>query len=143
MIREIQRLWQQFVDTFIAKRVKYVSGLTNVSESAARQCLNKRKYSHCTKQRKKIVTTKDWKKRKRFVKTVTNTLRSDFWTNYVSFFFLWKIFSHKNNSLKEAGHCKTRAWRLRSEALSRISKWKEELLVNVLVFFLVYDTRRA
>ena len=43
IIREMQRLREQFGDTFTAKRVKYVSELTGVSERTVRRCLNKHK----------------------------------------------------------------------------------------------------
>ena len=75
-------------DAFTAKRVEYVSGLIDVSERTVRRCLNKHKYSNCTKRRKGIVTTKDCRKRKTFPNTVTNTLTSDFWTNCVSFILM-------------------------------------------------------
>ena len=87
IIREIPRLGEQFGDSFTVKRVKYVSGLTDVSEGTIRRCLNKHKYPYCTKRRKGVVTTKDCRKRKKFANTVTNTLRSGFWKNCVSFYF--------------------------------------------------------
>ena len=59
IIRKLPRLREQFRDTFTAKRVKYKSGLTDVCERTVRRCLNKHKYSYCTKRRKGIVTTKD------------------------------------------------------------------------------------
>ena len=126
IIREIPTLREQFGDTFTAKRVKYVSGLTDVSERTVRRCLNKHKYSYCTKRRKGIVTTKDCRKRKKFANTVANTLRSDFWTNFVSFYFDGVSFSHKYNPLEEGYHWNSKAWRLRSEVLSRKGKGKKE-----------------
>ena len=38
IIREIPRLREQFGDTFAAKRVKYMSGLTDVSERTVCRC---------------------------------------------------------------------------------------------------------
>ena len=49
VIREILRLREQFGDTFTAKTVKYVSGLTDVSKRTLRWYLNKHKYSYWTK----------------------------------------------------------------------------------------------
>ena len=86
----------------------------------------KHKYSYCTKWRKGIVTTKNCKKRKKFVNTVTNILRSDFWTNCESFYFDGVIFTHKYSPLEEAHHCKNKAWWLRSEGLSRTGNGKKE-----------------
>ena len=64
IIWEIPRLREQFGDTFTAKRVKYVSGLTDVSERIEQRYLNKHKLPYCTKWREGIVTTKDCRKRK-------------------------------------------------------------------------------
>ena len=126
IIREIPRFREQFGNTFTAKTVKYVSGLTDVSKRTVRWCLNKHKYYYCTKRCKGIVTAKDCRKRKKFASTVTNTLRSDFWTNSVSFYFDGVSFIHKYNLLEEVRHCKSKAWRLRSEGLSRTDKGKKE-----------------
>ena len=62
MIPEIPRLQEQLGDTFTAKRVKYAPGLTDVPERTVRQCLNKQKYSYCTKRHKGIATMKDCRK---------------------------------------------------------------------------------
>ena len=100
IIKEIPWLWEQFGDSFTAKRIKYVSGLTDVSERTLHRCLNK--HQCCTKRCKEIVKTKDCRKRKKFANTVTHRLRSDFWTNYVSFYFAGVSFSHKYEPLEEA-----------------------------------------
>ena len=52
IIRKTPRPREQFDDIFTAKRVKYVSELTDVSEETECRCLNKHKYSYCTKRRK-------------------------------------------------------------------------------------------
>lgn len=49
MTQEISRLWEQFNDTLYMKRVKYVSGLTDVSQKPVHGYLNKRKYSYSMK----------------------------------------------------------------------------------------------
>ena len=81
--------------------------LTDVSERTVRQHLNKHIYLYCTKQCKGIVAMKDCRKHKIFSKTVTNTLRSDFWT--LCFYFFGVIFTHKHYPLEEACHCKSMA----------------------------------
>ena len=50
---------------------------------------------------------------------------SDFWTNCVSFYFDGVNFTPKCNPLEEARHCKSKAWGLRSEGLSRTGKGKK------------------
>lgn len=49
MTQEISRLREQFNDTLYMKRVKYVSGLTDVSQRPVHGYLNKRKYSYSMK----------------------------------------------------------------------------------------------
>ena len=50
------------------------------------------------KRHKEIVAIKECRKRKRFAKTVANILRSNFWTNGVSFSFDEVSFTYKYNT---------------------------------------------
>ena len=60
------------------------------------------------------------------------------------FILMGVSFTHKYNPIEEPCHCKSKAWGLCSEGLHRTGKEKKkDLVADLLVFLLVYHTRKA
>ena len=92
-------------------------------------CLNKHKYSYCTKRCKGRVITKNCRKHKKNFEhshryTQMSVVRS--LDKLLVFILMGVSFTHKYNPIEEPCHCKSKAWGLCSEGLHRTGKEKKE-----------------
>ena len=126
IIRTIHKLRNESV-SFSSKRIKTEANIPeDVSCRNVRRFLSRKGYGYRQARKKGLLTEADKKKRSKFAKKVLKTLKEEFWTEGISFYFDGVGFVHKTNPHNEARSSGARNWRKAGEGLIHTAKGKKE-----------------
>ena len=101
-------------------------GLKSASYRTFVRCIKKMGYGFYTSRRKGVMTTKDFKQRRKFAKEM-KMKTCEYWTKDVAFYRDGVSFIYKRNPMSDALKAKNRVWRKRSEGLIFTTKGSKDL----------------